>query len=185
MQYPGSLYGFGSVKLLVEIGIQAVSLVGHERAERPVRSRYTAITPVQVLTAGDRRRDSLLGIGGNARLHHSSILPIASRSPIAQSALPQTILVVHECQNGLLHVLIVRRAERLDEYLTSPFQPNRRRDRDISFERSQQPLCEWSSSNGARERNIRHAKVQRLKPAKGMRRQVGKPAESQGSRHES
>src|SRR5437588_10216548 len=122
---PDFTHSFRTVKLPVEIGIQVMGLVRHECAEWPVRRRDTAITLVNVLTASDRRSDSLVGVPGNTCLNHRAVLPTGGRSTITQRALPLRIFILHKRQDGLLHAAIVRRTERLQEHVSIPFQPNR------------------------------------------------------------
>src|SRR5579872_1094435 len=59
---------FGTVKFLIEIGVQMVCLVRHQGAQWPVRSRDTAIAYIDILAAGDRRSNSLIGVARNACL---------------------------------------------------------------------------------------------------------------------
>src|SRR5690348_13642056 len=74
---------FGTVKLSVEIGIQVVSLVGHQGAEWSIGRRNTAIAGVEVLTASDGRRDGLVGVARNACLHRRPVLPVGGCSTVA------------------------------------------------------------------------------------------------------
>ena len=161
-----------------------VRLVGEHGARGSAVGGKASVARVDVLAVGAGGLDDLVGIGWDARLHRRAVAPGGGGAAIAEEAAAGAVLGVHEGQHRRAHAGVVRRTPRLDERLAGVLQPQRRRDRQVALERAQRRGRGAAGSDGARERNIRHPKAERARPAVDVRREVREATQAERRRHQ-
>src|SRR5262245_46889554 len=90
-------------------------LIGQHGTERPVVGWEASIAPVDVIAISNGCSDRLIGVAWDASLNGRAVAPGSGRPPIAEGSNAHSELVIDIGQHGSFHVLVVRRAEWLDQ----------------------------------------------------------------------